>query len=127
MPRYINFGDNGDIAVLSVFYNFLYLLLNVVSAIGFAVELMGFIFEQMPDKRFFTHWTYLSKARIFFDFYTPPLVIGEVPMELIEVMKCEYINVLLDKIYCKEMPAHIKMHSPIGKARRIVYHSGRER
>ena len=124
MPRNINFGDNGDIAVLSVFYNFLYLLLSIVSAIRFAVELMGFIFEQMSDKRFFTHRTYLSKARVFFYFNAPTLVVGEMPMEFIEVVQSEYINILLDEIYSKEMATHIKVHTAISKARGIVYYYG---
>ena len=46
------------------------------------------------------------------------------PMELIEVVQCEYINILLDEIYSKEMATHIKVHSAISEAGSIVYNYG---
>ena len=47
------------------------------------------------------------------------------PMEIIEFVKSEVINVFFNEGGRKEMPANIKMHSPISETRVIIDGEGR--
>ena len=48
-----------------------------------------------------------------------PLVISQVPMEGIQVMESDNVNVFLDEISREEMAAYVEMHSPVAVFRLV--------
>ena len=76
---------------------------------------------------FDTPSTDLSQAGILLDLNTPALVLGEVPVELIDLKHRDDINVLLHLVYREEVAAYIDHHTAILKGRLIRNTNGRDR
>jgi len=47
------------------------------------------------------------------------------PVEGVELMQSEEVDILFDEGYGKKMTAHIQVHSPVGETRRVNdFHTG---
>ena len=105
MSRQINLRNNGDITFCRIFDDVLYFLLRIKTTVWFSVE--------------FPFGANFGQLRVFFNFDTPSLVISQVPMEGIQVMESNNINVFLDEISREEMTAYVEMHSPVAVFRLV--------
>ena len=82
MPRHLNFRYNGNITALCVFHDLSRLLLSIIAAV--------------PLLPFPAPCAFSDEFRITFDFEPPSLVIGEVPVENIQLMVSQKIDVAFD-------------------------------
>ena len=81
----VYFGDDRDIALLGIFYDFLGLFLRIETAISGIVILFGIPADDgtvAPGANF-------RQLGIFLYFYSPALVFGEVPVKGIHIVKCQ--------------------------------------
>ena len=62
----------------------------------------------------------LGQAGVTLDLDAPTLVLGEVPVETVDLVAGEMVDVLLHEVRPEEVPAHVEMHAPVGKAGRVV-------
>ena len=82
VSRKVDFGNNGDVAFGCIIYNFFGLFLGVESTVRFAVVFAGVT----SDDCFCSVSTDFSQFRVFFDFQTPTLIVGDMPVEAVHVM-----------------------------------------
>ena len=115
VTRQIHLGNNIDISLGGIAHNLLCLLLCVKSAVGLSI-----IFPAVTSYHsLFAHRTYSGKSRIFLYFYSPPLVVGKMPVESVQVVQSQHIDKRLHLIDAEEVAAHIEMCSTITEARHI--------
>src|SRR5690606_4549574 len=74
----------------------------------------------MADQRLFSECADLGELGIFFDLNAPSLIISEVPVEGVELVRSDKINVFFDERYREHVAAYIQMHTPVGVARLIL-------
>ncbi len=115
---HFNFGQHGNVSVCCVSHNLLYLFLCVVAAMTCTVVARA---GKAANNSTVTPCTNGCEFGIFFYFYTPALVIGQVPMEVIHFMQCNVVDVFFYIAYGKEVAAHIQVHTTIGKAGLVFY------
>ena len=117
--RYINLRYDSNTQRGGISYNFPYLFLCIVSAMRDAVILH--VIPSLAYGGLFSHRTDLYKLRIFLYLDSPSLIIGKMPVECVHLVDSHHVKVLLHLIHAIEMPCHVKVHSPVGKSRRVFY------
>ena len=120
MSGHFDFRNDGNIAARGIGHYFFYLRLSIVTAVCrlFSLSLR---FTEIPILTFPVHTPCANVCHfgIFFDFYSPTLVIGEMPMKYIHLMHSKHIEVCVNKFFRKEMPTDIQVHAAPLKPRRI--------
>ena len=66
-----------------------------------------------------------GEFRVFLDFDAPALVVGQVPVEAVDVVQREHVDEALHGIEGHEMARHVEVRTAIGEARRICHLAGR--
>ena len=122
MSGQVYFGDDRDIALLGIFYDFFGLFLCIEAAIPGIVILSG-----VPaDNGTVTPGANFRQLGILLYFDSPALVFGEVPVEGIHVVKCQQVYVFLYEFNGEKVAAHIEMHASVAEARLILDGTGRQ-
>ena len=127
VPRHINFGHHVDASAASVRHHLFHLLLSVEAAILlFAVHLTIAVGRQqqvvvMPSLGtsktnlvlivVSAPRTFLGEQRISLDFDAPTLVVGQVPMHLVELICCKHVDERLQFVDSEKMARHVDVHS----------------
>ncbi len=118
----VYFGDDRDIALPGIFYDFFGLLLRIETAIPGVVILFGVPADNgtvAPGANF-------RQLGILLYFYSPALVFGEVPVEGIHIVKCQQVYVFFYELNGKEVAAHIEVHASVAEAGFILDAAGRQ-
>ena len=100
VARKVDFWNHGNVALSCISYNVLDFLLCIETAIGRAVTLKAIATDR-------------SQLRIFLDFDTPALVLGQVEVHGIHLEHRHQVELLLYILYSNEVTAWIKMESTI--------------
>ena len=75
--------NNGNVAVGGIFYNVFHFLLSIEASVRFTIEGVPlFVYHSLA-----TSASYHSKFGVFFRFKTPTLIIGEMPVEFIDIVE----------------------------------------
>ena len=111
---HLDLRDDRHKAILSIADDLTDLILRIEATIAAAIS-------------FDTPSTDLGKAGILLDLDTPALVIGKVPVKLIDLEHRDDIDVLLHLIYREEVAAYIDHHTAILEGRLIRNTNGRDR
>ena len=117
MPRKVNLRNNGNIPLRRILHNLLHLLHGIIAAISGRIHTGTGIQSNNGTVPVRTH---LIKARVLAALNPPALVVGKVPMEIIQLMERQIINVPLHKLHRHKMSRNIQMHTPVFKRRRIL-------
>ena len=112
MPRHINLRNHGDITVGSIFHHFPHILLGVTAAVRSVVVES----RHAPDDCLRTFRAHLGKPGIAVDLHTPSLVLGEMPVEGVDVVECQHIDELLDEAHLEIMAGTVEHRTPITEA-----------
>ena len=72
-----------------------------------------------PDHRLGAPGADLGQARVAFDFDAPALVVGQVPVEDVQLVQRQQVDVALDKFHGHEMAAHVQHAAAPAEARPI--------
>ena len=89
----VNLGDNGDVTLCSVCDNLAAILLCVEER---AVVLSVILAAVATDNSLVTLCCNGGELGVFLYLDAPALVIGEVPMETVQVVQCKHVNETLD-------------------------------
>ena len=123
MAGHINLGDNSYVAFGSVAHYLASLLLSIVARNRHAVVLARLRSRDCAR----TLRANLGKQRIFLYLDAPSLVLGEVPMEVVDVVHREDVDEFLQIVDAEEVSAAVDHERAVGEARRIGYlHSRQE-
>ena len=123
MPRHFYLRDNSNIPVCRISYYLPYLLLRIkptVRCIIIKVRVIAGVAAHLGLRTYAAHF---CKLWIFLYLYAPALVIGKVPVKIIELVSSHYFEVFLDKINIKKVTRHIEMHTAVCKARIVFYNT----
>ena len=112
----VDFGNDGDVAFGSIAHDVATFLLSVIASVGNTVILSGVV----SDDGFGAFAAHLNEAGVLLDFHTPTLVVGEVPVETIDVVECNHVDEALHTVHTEEMACHVKQRTAIGETRGIV-------
>ena len=102
-------------SVFGIFYKVSQLFLSVKTAVS-----DGVVSHRFADKSTRTPCSNLCQLWIFFDFETPALVVGEMQMELVQVMQSHHIDINFQRIDREEMTAHVKVHATVAESWHVV-------
>src|SRR5580765_8383590 len=100
MPRHFNFRYDGDKSLRSIINHVFDLLLSIETSRTLVIVSFSRI---STNDGSISECTNFSKAWIFFDFYSPSLVLGKMPVEIIHFVQREVVNVFLNKINWHEV------------------------
>ena len=97
VSRHFDFGDDFNVPFGRKVYNFPYVFLGIVTAMN-----VGIVEGTVPTSYLgaVPICSYLGESRIFFDFDTPPLIVGEMPVEFIHFQ----IGHLFQKLLYDDFP-----------------------
>ena len=99
MAGHVDFGDHGDVALLSVLHNLARLLLGVETAVGNAVVEVGVSAKDGTR----TLRTDGGELGIFLNLYAPTLIVGQMPVEDVHVVHSQQVDELLDEAHTPEV------------------------
>lgn len=91
------------------------LLLRVEPAVGFAVVNALFVLVVASDERFRTPGPDLGEQRIFFDLDPPALIVGQMPVEFVDLVQREDVDVGLHVLDREEMAADVEHRPAVGE------------
>ena len=136
VSRHVEFRDNIDTAYLGVCNHFLHVFLGIETSIEgvtfydlnlvcwdfvIRIVLLGCIFDavmvvvvELAPSPFF------GKEWIFLDFKSPTLVVGEMPVELVQLVKCHEVEELHDLFLRVEMTRYIEHQAAPTETWRIL-------
>lgn len=89
VPGHLDFGNHLDMALCGVADDLADLLLRVEPAVGLAVVNALFVLVVASDERFRTPGPDLGEQRIFFDLDPPALIVGQMPVEFVDLVQRE--------------------------------------
>ena len=136
MARHVDFGDNVDAPCLGVCYDVAHLILRVEAAIFLLSLLVGayLVSGKVEVGVVFSYGTAhagrilvvesapaaaLREQRILLDFDSPALIVGQMPVELVDFIECQHVEQFLYLVYREEVARAIKFHSTPFKARLV--------
>ena len=123
MSGEFDLGDHRDKTLRGVVHDVADLVLRIVTAIGRFVELAVFVVlaaRVAADQRTAAYGTHLGQFRVFLNLDTPSLVVGQVPVEHVELMQGHDIERLLHFVDREEMAADVEHHAPVAQARFVL-------
>ncbi len=96
----VNLRNDNDAESGGIGDDVLHLLLSVVATVADAVVAAPVLLDDgpVPER------SHLGEFRVLFDFSTPSLIIGQMPVEAVELVHGHDIKVLLDLLDGEEMP-----------------------
>ena len=116
MTGEVDFGNDGDVAFGCIAHDVATFLLSVIASVGNTVILSGVV----SDDGFGAFAADFNEAGVLLDFHTPTLVVGEVPVETIDVVERNHVDEALRAVHTEEVACHVKQCTAIGKTRGVV-------
>ena len=118
VTRHLNLRDNIDISCSGISDNITHLILSKYATIaGIIVDLRAAI---SAHKGLVAICTDSRELRIALNLYTPTLILGKVPMELVTLVQGEDVDILFHLLDSKDMAADIEQATAILKVRLIA-------
>ena len=115
--RKVDFGNNHNSALFCVSNNLFDLLLRVISADR---DIVHFNASPTADLWVRSRWADFNKLRIFFDFNSPALIVGQMPMKNIELFKEHHVKHSLDFVHTEKMPWFVNFKTAPRNFRSVI-------
>ena len=121
MARHLDFGHDCDVSLLRVLDDFFDVFLRIEAAMRDAVKL-----EFLRITRMSTVHGFLSESanggqfRISLDFDSPALIVGQVPMECVQLVNGHCVDELLHILFREKVSGRVEHRTTIGKTRMIL-------
>src|SRR5207249_3429423 len=112
------------------------IVLRMEATVRLAVEApRGRVLVLSADERLTAPRAHLGETRVLLDLEAPPLVVGQVPVEAVELMERREIDVLLHELLRHEVTGHVEVDAAPREPGRVLdrnrgdapYHTGRLR
>ena len=115
MSRHVYFRNDAYVAFCSVCQYFLHIFLCVEASVGrFFSRLLWCALPPLPDTRS-APGANLCQAWQGFYFQTPSLIVGQMPVEYIHFVFCQFVDVFLYFLFSEPVAADVKHKSAPGK------------
>src|SRR5437879_2699290 len=97
------------------------IVLRIEATVGLAVEApRGRVLDLSTDERLTAPRAHLGETRVLLDLEAPPLVVGQVPVEAVELMERREIDVLLHELLRHEVTGHVEVDAPPREPGRVL-------
>ena len=118
MSWHINLGNDVDVSLTRILHHLAQLLLRVVHtlAVGLAVPHA----TVATNDRLFASGANGGEQGVLLNLDPPTLVIYQVPVEGVDVVQGENVDIFFDKLHILEMACNIEVHTSVAEAR-IIY------
>ena len=121
MARHVEFGNDFDIACGGISHDLLHFFLRVEAAITLLSRIEGGLQSLVAA----TPGAYLCQLGIFLDLHAPAVVIGQVPVELVDLMIGQPVDVAQDILLVEERTRDIEHAAAPGETRLVHdFHTG---
>ena len=111
VARYVDFGHHGHKALGGIVNHLFHFVLRVVCLIRALAIFAG---EQALD--FASAVTaFFGEFGVAFQLYSPALIVGEVPVENVQLMERNPVDILLHKRHREKVTRHVEVHTTIAK------------
>ena len=122
MAGEVHLRDDGDAELGRIFDHVAHLFLGVETAMALAVEaeLLRLEAALVADDGLRAPCSDFGEERVGLDLGAPALVLGEVPVEAVELEGSHHVEDLLDLVHREEVAAAVQMHSAICEARFVL-------
>ena len=122
MPGQVDLGDDSDAQLRRIVDNFTDLVLSIVASVTDAVVRV----EIPPYHGTAAVSADKGKLGITLDLDAPALVVGQMPVETVELVDGHDVKIALDCIHAEEMPCAVEMHASVGEPRPVGDHCARQ-
>ena len=104
MARQVHLGDDLDVALRGVSHDFAEVVLRIEAAVALAagIELL------LQRLSVATPGTHRGESRIFLDFHAPAVVVGQVPVELVDLVVGQPVEMAQDIGLVEEAARHVE-------------------
>src|SRR5256712_13759465 len=97
------------------------IVLRIEATVRLAVEApRGRVLVLSTDERLTPPRPHLVETRVLLDLEAPPLVVGQVPVEAVELMERREIDVLLHELLRHEVTGHVEVDAPPREPGRVL-------
>ena len=123
VPREVYLGDDVDVAFCGIPHDVAHLLLGVVAAspvLRVVVEIAVLAVTVATYHRLLADAGLGSQFRHGFHLEAPSLVVGDVPVELVDAVQGQYVDEGLDVFGIEEVAGHIQVLSAVRKASLVI-------
>ena len=111
-----DFGDDVDVAGGGVAHDVADLLLGVEAAVGHGLVRHHRV-QRVPGGSLGPPRAHAGELRILVDLHAPAVVVGEVPVELVDLEERQHVDVLLHEGGVEEVARHVEMGAAVAEAR----------
>jgi hypothetical protein len=118
VARHFDLGENGHVSPRRIRDHVANLLLRIEAAMRHAIAHVRI--EVLRDHRLLATAANFGQTRIVVDLDAPTLIVREVPVERVQLVPRQQVDVALHELDGHEMPGDIEVHPAILEARRIV-------
>ena len=103
MARKVNLRNYSNALCSCIFQDLLYLVLSEIAAFSVACMVIFIALEDVADDGLVSDGSHFCKAWVFLDLKSPALVVGEVPVEGIELVDFHDVEIFLDLVHVEEV------------------------
>ena len=112
----VDFGDDGDTQVGGILHDVAQLVLRIESAVGGVVVVVPLF----GNHRFAAHAAHLGQAGVFLDFDAPALVVGEVPVQRVELVHGHDVENAFHLVGREEVAGYVQVEAAVSESRSVV-------
>ena len=124
MARHLDLGDDRDLTLGGIGHDVADLVLRVVAAVGRAV-VFARVGVEVSDVGFGALRTDARQLGIFLDLDAPALILGQMPVEGIDLMGADDVDIGLHLVGGEEVAAAVEVGAAVGEARSVLDAQGR--
>ena len=117
MARHLDFRNHGYLPLCGILDDFASLRLGVMTFIRNSVIAYHRIersYEGLLALR-----THFYELRVLLNLDSPALVLGKMPVESVDFMNGQYVQIVLNVFYTEEMTTHVEVNAAIGECRSV--------
>ena len=119
MARDLDLGNHRDEPLGGVFNHVAHFVLSEESAVGLAILSLV-----AARGRRFAYASHLRQPRILLYFDTPTLILGKMPVELVDLVHGQNVEHILDFIDGEDVAPHVEHKAPICEIGFVAYLAG---
>ena len=115
MARQVDFGNHRNTPVGGIFHHVADLVLRIETAVGRTV--IGS--PLLADHSGLADAAHGGQLRIALDLDAPALIVGQVPVQRIELVYGHHVDIPLHFVHREEVARHVEVHAPVCEPRRV--------
>ena len=120
MAGKVDLRDDVDTLCGSIIDDLADLLLAEPAAFSVWSAVIYLALEKMAYESFLSYGSDFCELWIFLDLYSPSLVIGDMPVEGVQLVHLHDVKISLDHVHVEEMTHNVHVHSAVSETRSVI-------